>query len=259
MAAEGSSEVLLVFCRHGETEANKLGIIQGSGCDFPLTTQGMEDALITGAALKATGLETCWDGVFSSPLKRAVTTTRTMLASSGAASYIEIEEIETLRERGAGVLEGQCFSVSMEEAKRLTAEEGIDNSGFESVADVCQRHIEFLNFVKARKFQHGSKLLCVSHGAFISLFLKHRCSAGETRSVDNCSFTCVRFLMSPDMHKCIPEVLNDTDHLYPPDSTDENALVHFDRDDAGHDGSCKEQTALDFIKSYQPLRTKDEL
>ena len=39
---EREREILLVFVRHGETEANREGIIQGSGCDFPLTEKGVK-------------------------------------------------------------------------------------------------------------------------------------------------------------------------------------------------------------------------
>ena len=85
------AEILIVFCRHGETEANRMGIIQGSGIDFPLTECGVDDARRTGNALKVTGLQV-WDGLFTSPLKRAVNTAR-ILASSSGVHCDDIEEV----------------------------------------------------------------------------------------------------------------------------------------------------------------------
>ena len=246
------AEILIVFCRHGETEANRMGIIQGSGIDFPLTECGVDDARRTGNALKVTGLQV-WDGLFTSPLKRAVNTAR-ILASSSGVHCDDIEEVDILRERGAGVLEGQYVSTTIEEAKRYVAEktgisiQQVDNSAYESEADVCRRQKELINFIKGRKFRNGAKILCISHGAYIRLFLKHNCSTPIETFVDNCSLTCVRLLTSTvgDGYTCIPQIVNDTDHLYVPSEADEN-LIAFER---GNEITGMQST-MEWIRDYE--------
>ena len=52
IASMPARELLIVFMRHGETEANRAGIIQGSGCDFPLTQAGIDGANMTGYCLR---------------------------------------------------------------------------------------------------------------------------------------------------------------------------------------------------------------
>ncbi len=56
------------FVRHGQTEANRDGILQGVTGDYPMTEMGLEEARRTGHALR--GVQ--WDGVFCSDLRRTI-------------------------------------------------------------------------------------------------------------------------------------------------------------------------------------------
>ena len=58
---------MIYFVRHGQTDWNKIGRIQGH-TDIPLNKLGEEQALIVKEKLK----EIKFDKVFSSPLKRAL-------------------------------------------------------------------------------------------------------------------------------------------------------------------------------------------
>ncbi|MCA9644705.1 MAG: histidine phosphatase family protein, partial [Myxococcales bacterium] len=58
----------ILFVRHGESEANAQGIMQGS-LDSPLSERGREQAAVLGEWLKARGLE--FEAAYCSPLSRA--------------------------------------------------------------------------------------------------------------------------------------------------------------------------------------------
>ena len=58
------------FIRHGETEQNKLGIVQGSGIDSDLNNLG----LIQGKAFHTNFLDKEFDVAISSDMKRAYQT-----------------------------------------------------------------------------------------------------------------------------------------------------------------------------------------
>jgi len=62
----------LYIARHGETEGNAAGQLQGSGRDTPLTAKGIEQAKSLGKSLKNMD----FDAIYSSPLKRATDTAR---------------------------------------------------------------------------------------------------------------------------------------------------------------------------------------
>ena len=65
------------FVRHGETTANRDGILQGVSGDYPLTDQGEEQAIKTGLALQHVN----WDAIFTSDLPRAVNVCDSILSS----------------------------------------------------------------------------------------------------------------------------------------------------------------------------------
>jgi len=62
----------LYIARHGQTEYNSLRRMQGGGLDSPLTSLGVEQAKVLGNAIK----DMKFDAIYSSPLKRAMDTTR---------------------------------------------------------------------------------------------------------------------------------------------------------------------------------------
>ena len=76
---------------------------------------------------------------------------------------------------------GHAFFNVLERLKLAAVNQGVppgevDNSKWESVSDVRERHQEFLNHVIGKDLAHGSKILCVCHGAFITLFLRYMCA-----------------------------------------------------------------------------------
>lgn len=95
----------LAFVRHGESEANRAGIIQGRG-DYPLSDIGREQARLASAALAGFGPSI----IFSSPLVRARETAEIINRAHG----VEIIAMPELQEYNLGEFEGKTFQAVLE-------------------------------------------------------------------------------------------------------------------------------------------------
>lgn len=91
----------LYLVRHGETDWNRQRRIQGL-TDIPLNDVGRAQALTTGRRLAARS----WDGVFSSPLSRALETASIIADELALPAPIPLE---ALVERDYGEAEGMNF------------------------------------------------------------------------------------------------------------------------------------------------------
>ena len=91
----------LYLVRHGETDWNRQRRIQGL-TDIPLNDTGREQARATGRALG----RRAFDGIFSSPLGRALETARII---AGEVGLPEPSVIDALAERNYGEAEGMGF------------------------------------------------------------------------------------------------------------------------------------------------------
>jgi broad specificity phosphatase PhoE len=87
----------LLFCRHGESTANKAGTLAGS-LDVALTEKGIQNAEALKDLLRAAPL----DHVVTSNLRRAVNTARPIAETHGLA----LDQWEELREVNFGEAEG---------------------------------------------------------------------------------------------------------------------------------------------------------
>lgn len=90
--------MLLTLVRHGETEWNRAGRIQGS-TDIPLNELGREQARMAGELLARRS----WDAVYTSPLRRAVETAEIVAGVVGSTPPIAVP---ALVERNYGEAEG---------------------------------------------------------------------------------------------------------------------------------------------------------
>lgn len=88
----------IYLTRHGETEWNKVGRLQG-WCDSPLTKKGTRDATLLGNKLRHLQL----DAIYTSPLPRAKQTTNLIKQERNIPVY----EIEELKEIFLGDWEGK--------------------------------------------------------------------------------------------------------------------------------------------------------
>nr|CAB3226515.1 fructose-2,6-bisphosphatase TIGAR-like [Phallusia mammillata] len=115
----------LMLVRHGQTELNKHGIMQGQ-IDEPLNDTGRSQAMDLACFLK----DEVYTHVFSSDLARASETCKLALSKNtsfqDAKSDIQIKLEPRLRERCYGSMEGKPFVEYLNAAK----EAGIDRKSF---------------------------------------------------------------------------------------------------------------------------------
>jgi broad specificity phosphatase PhoE len=151
----------IFFARHGESRANVLHEISNRGLKHPLTPAGREQAAGLAQALAHRSI----DRIYTSPILRAIETAVIVAHHLG----VEYEVNEALREYDMGYLEGR----SDEEAWHIWHElfdawlsdrTGQRIKGGESLGEVRDRFVPFINDL-IRQFQHTeSNLLCVAHG-----------------------------------------------------------------------------------------------
>ncbi|GAA5851365.1 hypothetical protein JCM9279_001118 [Rhodotorula babjevae] len=97
-----STKTLVTIVRHGETDYNKAGIVQGH-LDVPLNAQGVAQAQVTGRWFAAQGVR--FDEAWSSDLGRARKTAETILESQRDPAQLVLDE--RIRERHLGAMQGK--------------------------------------------------------------------------------------------------------------------------------------------------------
>jgi broad specificity phosphatase PhoE len=142
----------LYLVRHGETDWNAQRRIQGT-TDIPLNEMGRTQAAVTGALLA----QLDWDGIYSSPLSRAMETARIIAAEVGLGEPVTIPEIV---ERNYGEAEG----LNWEEIERMFPE-GTIVPGRETHEQVALRALDAL--LTLATACPGESLIVVTHGGVI--------------------------------------------------------------------------------------------
>jgi broad specificity phosphatase PhoE len=185
----GGQKKEIYILRHGESEANKANIAQGSEYDTGLTTLGREQAEKTGEYLKKYRIkDRNFDAIYSSPLKRAFETAEII------SDIIEFDEDITqerrLVERDKGRLSGMdkksdLIQSVFAEFDKLNAEneDPIENYNIQFRHDVYQQVGDKYNFAGESDYDaekraenmlediiksDHSKILIVSHGGFLA-------------------------------------------------------------------------------------------
>lgn len=152
----------IYLVRHGETEWNKVGKLQGQ-CDVPLNEYGISLAEKTALGLS----DVAFDMAFSSPLSRAKDTARIILGKRNIPLILD----DRLKEIGFGV---------MEAANYITARQDTENpiykffrtpvnyqppEGGESFDQLYQRTAEFLKDKITSLEGKYETVLIAGHGA----------------------------------------------------------------------------------------------
>lgn len=152
----------IYLIRHGETEYNAKGIIQGGGLDSNLTNQGEQQAILLMERLKRENF-VC-DKIYSSPVGRAKRTAE--ICTSYLNQPIKLDEL--LLEIGCGEYEGiEIASIPKDKLERLRISEFEKYPGGECVDDVRKRGEKFIE----KYFQDKDEtILIVSHGNYIRSF-----------------------------------------------------------------------------------------
>jgi probable phosphoglycerate mutase len=157
----------IVLWRHGRTEWNELGRVQGQ-TDIPLDATGRAQA--RDAAARLASLDPCW--IVSSDLSRATQTA----AALATLTDLEVQVDVRLREMAFGIREGLTSAQAMErhpEQMRAFAEDaGLVLPGAESYAQVGERVAAAIDEAAVRVPAEGTGVL-VAHGAALRVGICH--------------------------------------------------------------------------------------
>ncbi|MCH1626394.1 histidine phosphatase family protein [Ferdinandcohnia quinoae] len=170
----------ICLIRHGETDWNAIGRIQGR-TDIPLNEKGIRQAQLCRDFFKGS---TEWDVIITSTLQRARQTAEIINESIGL-SFLEMEEFV---ERGFGEVEG----MTIEERTKLYPDGQYPNQ--EDVETLLNRLMSGLK--KIQQEYENKKVLLVVHGAVINAILDEvsngKLGYGKSR-LRNASFSHIHF------------------------------------------------------------------
>ncbi|MHB8651857.1 MAG: histidine phosphatase family protein [Minisyncoccota bacterium] len=164
--------------RHGETEMNAQGIVQGH-VDSPLTETGVAQAHALGEQFK----DISFDAVFSSDLVRAQRTAEIVTLEK----KLVVNTTALLRERSYGTFDGKPAKEYREENKEVLEKikilERYARRKFkiapdvESDNEICARMLLFLREIGVT--YAGKTVLVVTHGGIMRALLNHLGWSGE--------------------------------------------------------------------------------
>lgn len=158
--------------RHGETDWNVLGKIQGH-TDIPLNSQGLKQALELQEKLQPMDFA----GAFCSDLSRARTTAEIILQKRGLA----LNESRDLRERCFDFWEGKHFKdfdtwcvLKSPSAGFESLDQYLSHKVHHNIESIGETYQRLKNFLLSRTNPYfGSKVLVVTHGGVMRTILDH--------------------------------------------------------------------------------------
>ncbi|HUC90733.1 MAG TPA: histidine phosphatase family protein [Paenibacillus sp.] len=192
--------MIIGLIRHGKTEWNALGRIQGQ-TDIPLNEEGKRQA--EALALRLSGEERRWDAIVSSDLRRAADTASIIAARLGIP---HLPSDTRLRERFFGEVEG---TTEEERLHRWGPDWRMADAGQESDESVQARGLAFVEEWRAKGA--GTRLLVVSHGSFLAQLLRVMCDCLDDGHLVNMSFSVLQY--EAEAKRWNPVLHNCTNHL----------------------------------------------
>lgn len=203
----------LYFVRHGRTEWNEEGRIQGANGDSPLLESSIQQLEALGQHLS----QTYFDAAYSSDLPRAVHTAQILLKQN--QHPITLQETPALREWRLGRLEGRKIM----ELKALYPEEmrafrhnlsQFHHNLFdaESLSDTTKRTCDFVKSLKGKELD---TVLIVGHGANLTASIRSLLGykTEELRKNGGLDNASVTILTTDDFEHYHLETWNDTSYL----------------------------------------------
>lgn len=162
----------LYFVRHGQTEFNHIGRIQGGKIDSPLTQLGINGAKKAGERLS----DIKFNQVYASPLQRAKDTASYIMAENNDINQPAIIEETNFRELQFGQWEGQFIADIKEEPQYLNLKaqpEKYDPSHHrgESYQQLVERSRQALTKI-IKQHPATASILVVSHGITLTTLIK---------------------------------------------------------------------------------------
>ena len=146
----------IILVRHGETEANADGIMQGQKLNHILNDKGIRQAKTLKQKLLSTKIDIC----FTSPLARTWSTAMILVGER-----VEIKEDGRLIERYLGKWEGENKE-GYDPIKYWNYNLNSNDDGVEPIQDIFTRCNSFIDDLK-RKCNDDDTILVVSHSATI--------------------------------------------------------------------------------------------
>lgn len=157
MAKKSGKKVEFYYVRHGRTEFNRDGIIQGGRVDSPLVTDSLDAIRQSANVLRDVPFRAC----YCSPMGRAQETAKILLEGRDA---LPVHTLENLREFDFGSLDGQPYKGNHLKFARCFVRQDFSPYGGETGDQVRER---LRNAFKKmyRSSSDGDKVLVVAHGA----------------------------------------------------------------------------------------------
>ncbi len=211
-------DLTFYFLRHGRTQWNETGLLQGQG-DSPLTSEGINGALAAGEALK----EIPFVAAYSSCLQRTIDTARHVIGERSIPLFQhqglneqffgqwEGIKIDTIRHTEAFqnlVKHPEIYDQNIAQYNQGEPFSALAARAWQAVQDIIQIHDQ-------------GNILVVSHGHTLRLLLAllggytwqtHR-EPGVSESLINCSISVVRYQQNAEQRSFQIERKNDTSHL----------------------------------------------
>ncbi len=199
-------EIFLI--RHGETEYNKKGIVQGRGVNPPLNEKGRIQADLFFEKYK----DELFEIVYTSTLQRAIESVQKFIDKK-----IPHEKLSELDEIGWGELEGrEVDDYTRSEFKRIILEwkNGDSESktiNGESPLELQKKHFRFLDIIQSRP---QKKILVCMHGRALRILLCTLLnkSLSEMDDFPHHNFSLYKVLFDGNEFKLTS--LNDLSHLH---------------------------------------------
>lgn len=199
----------LYLIRHGQTEYNRMGLLQGRGVDAPLDQLGLEQSSAVARYLKQEKI----DHVYSSSLSRARNTAEIIAEELGlplSGSFADLDEMHF------GIAEGQEFAVVNDELQELYEkwQSGIVNAGFElgeSPIQVLERAQNCI--ISVLREHEGESVVFVIHGRLIRIVLSHWLGYGLHRmhEIQHANTSVNKLIWNGNKFRAVQ--LNQIDHL----------------------------------------------
>ena len=168
--------MIVYLVRHGKTEYNEQGIVQGT-LPVPLSKAGEMQCRMLRDKIKDKQIDTC----ISSPIFRAYQTAMILVGDR-----VKIDKNDLLREREIKVLEGRSKKEIEIDPENYGEKDGIEQN--KSVFKRCEKFVKFL-----KENYKDKKVLIVSHGIVIQclhiILNEEKCKDNLTSvNINNCYF-----------------------------------------------------------------------
>ncbi|MBU8912565.1 MAG: histidine phosphatase family protein [Spirochaetales bacterium] len=178
------------FVRHGESEANKLNIIQGHS-DSPLSEVGRKHARAAGQWLTGTEI----DLILTSPLSRSHETAKIVAEEAGTSTP---EVLEELKELDTGVYSGKTLHDSSQEDpeafKSFLVHSWEIVDGAESRESILSRALVVWDRLVTEANGGRRHIVCVTHGGMLQWIIKATIGVPDQRwmpifAIANCGIS----------------------------------------------------------------------